>query len=577
MPEPGNGKFAFVRFGKESVDTIRMLDNPASLAPVEISFVCTQVPSGAAHGTTVFIWLGSDSNKGGSTEWKQGLRAVGTLLRTIPPPPHNDRNAEVEVFLKVEAILPESVGKLDILAADPEGYAQNCARMPIVGLNANASQSVQMISGDRIIEGVAQLIRCMVLHTPAALHELRKVPTLVEVMETVGPDIPLVDQCAACILTDYRYKELIPMVAEVLSELASAKVVLIKGPPAVGKTLILTAIAEAFDIGFENFVRLAEGTVEGHGPLLGYRIGGQFYRYPSVEVAKAKRSVVKTAFHMNTKNSDFVCGVRVAQSEQGTKFSWAPGPLFHAMDAAAEGKASLIIIDEINRGPTSAIFGDALIAMDADKREGCPSAFPLTFADKNGKHGKRYVPDTLFIIAAMNEADLSVQAMDLALLRRFSPYDISPQEIVAQKLFNQATERDDGRKDYEQLVAAWAAINARISRLKGHTYQLGHGVFAPVSVRETAEEYAVRVWRRIDNHARELFFNDPSGAASALVADGLVFSANHPWKSPYEIWPSNEALSKNGIRFSVIHSFGPPPRWIPPLVVNACKGAISGK
>lgn len=75
-------KFASLRLGKTSVEDIRKL---VKLSPgirkddVIISVKCTQVPQEFEVGTYVFIWLGSDNNKGIPTEWKQGYQAIGKL------------------------------------------------------------------------------------------------------------------------------------------------------------------------------------------------------------------------------------------------------------------------------------------------------------------------------------------------------------------------------------------------------------------------------------------------------------------------------------------------------------------
>jgi 5-methylcytosine-specific restriction protein B len=124
----------------------------------------------------------------------------------------------------------------------------------------------------------------------------------------------------------------------------------------------------------------------------------------------------------------------------------------------------VLIIDEINRGNVSAIFGELLTLIETDKRAGEKEAISVTLPYSKTKFS---VPNNVFIIGTMNTADRSVEALDTALRRRFSFEEILPKPQLLEDL------------DYKEvnLKELLEAINQRIELLIDKDHQIGHSYF----------------------------------------------------------------------------------------------------
>ena len=127
-----------------------------------------------------------------------------------------------------------------------------------------------------------------------------------------------------------------------------------------------------------------------------------------------------------------------------------------------ETKNHVLIIDEINRGNVSAIFGELITLLDEDKRKGNPEQIEVVLPYSGDKFS---VPNNVYIIGTMNTADRSVEALDTALRRRFSFVEMQPKPDILSKV---------GEVDLRKLLKT---INQRIEVLIDKDHQIGHSYF----------------------------------------------------------------------------------------------------
>jgi 5-methylcytosine-specific restriction protein B len=177
-------------------------------------------------------------------------------------------------------------------------------------------------------------------------------------------------------------------------------------------------------------------------------------------------------FHQNYSYEDFIMGYR----PDGADFKLTDGIFYRFCQTAANhpDKEYFFIIDEINRGNMSKIFGELLMLIEKDYR-----GTKATLAYSGMPFS---VPENLYIIGMMNTADRSLAMIDYALRRRFSFFEMEPGFnsdgfTNYQKAFDNET--------FDALIDQIKQLNKEITEDKslGRGFQIGHSYFCG---RETA-------------------------------------------------------------------------------------------
>lgn len=162
---------------------------------------------------------------------------------------------------------------------------------------------------------------------------------------------------------------------------------------------------------------------------------------------------------------------------------------------AGEPEARVLIIDEINRGNVSRIFGELITLIEPSKREGAEEALKVTLPYSKESFS---VPRNVHIIGTMNTADRSLAGLDVALRRRFEFREMMPDTAAL------AGVAVAGVPVHKML----RAMNERIEVLLGRDFMIGHAYFMALRGSNELADLARIFRRQVLPLLQEYFFED---------------------------------------------------------------------
>lgn len=244
--------------------------------------------------------------------------------------------------------------------------------------------------------------------------------------------------------------------------LKTKKNIILQGAPGVGKTFVAKRLA--------------------------FSIMGQ----------KDTSRVMMVQFHQSYSYEDFIMGFR--PSKDG--FELSPGPFYQFCKKAHDDdeRDYFFIIDEINRGNVSKIFGELMMLIEKEKRG---EKLRLLYSNELFS-----VPKNVYIIGMMNTADRSLAIIDYALRRRFAFFELEP--AFDSEGFKAIIQQANNPK-FNALVEQIKSLNDFISKDEslGSGFRIGHSYLCPNS--EVTDNWLKAVVEfELLPLLREYWFDEPS-------------------------------------------------------------------
>lgn len=271
------------------------------------------------------------------------------------------------------------------------------------------------------------------------------------------------------------------------------------GPPGTGKTY--------------NSIFYSVGIIEKNGIIFKIKNNNEDILKKFKEY-KDKNLIKFITFHQSYGYEDFIEGIRpdLDNESKDLKYIIHSGVFKDICNKAKNDRENnyVLIIDEINRGNISKIFGELISLIEPSKREGEKEELEATLS-----YSKELftIPKNLYIIGTMNTADRSIALLDIALRRRFNFIEIMPQYDI---LKNEKIENIE-------LDLLLSTINERIEFLLDREHIIGHSYFLNINTFEDL----IQVFRNsIIPLLQEYFYDDFEKIKSVLGDNNFISSKN---------------------------------------------------
>ena len=268
------------------------------------------------------------------------------------------------------------------------------------------------------------------------------------------------------------------------------------GPPGTGKTY--------------NSVFYSVGIIEKNESI--FKLKNDDKVFKKFKEYKDKNLIKFITFHQSYGYEDFIEGIRpqLGNESKDLKYILHSGIFKDMCSRAKNDKENnyILIIDEINRGNISKIFGELISLIEPSKREGEKEEVEVILPYSKEKFT---IPKNLYIIGTMNTADRSIALLDIALRRRFNFIEIMPQYDIL--------------KDVADIKIALllSTLNERIEFLLDREHTIGHSYFLNINTFEDL----VNVFKNyIIPLLQEYFYEDFEKIKSIFDNNGFIISKN---------------------------------------------------
>ena len=286
------------------------------------------------------------------------------------------------------------------------------------------------------------------------------------------------------------------------------------GPPGTGKTY--------------NSVFYSVGIIEKNESI--FKLKNDDKVFKKFKEYKDKNLIKFITFHQSYGYEDFIEGIRpyLKEESKDLKYTLHSGIFKDMCKRAKNDKENnyVLVIDEINRGNISKIFGELISLIESSKREGEKEEMEVILPYSKEKFT---IPKNLYIIGTMNTADRSIALLDIALRRRFNFMEIMPEYTIL--------------KEVEDIKVnlLLSSINEKIEFLLDREHTIGHSYFLNINTFEDL----VNVFKNyIVPLLQEYFYDDFEKIKSIFDNNGFItsknISLNNQRKSIYKL--NEEAL-----------------------------------
>ena len=257
---------------------------------------------------------------------------------------------------------------------------------------------------------------------------------------------------------------------------------------------------------------------------------------------ESKGQIGFTTFHQSFSYEDFIEGIKPNKPNENDKFLKyeIQEGVFKKICRLAEDslnvnvltpKNFVLIVDEINRGNVSSVFGELITLIEKDKRAGADEELSVTLPYSKETFS---VPHNVYIIGTMNTADRSIEALDTALRRRFSFREMPPKPELIKTVGS--LKSTNGKLGDIDVVKVLETINNRIEKLIDKDHKIGHSYFLNISNKQDLKDtFRDKVIPLLE----EYFFGDfgkislvlGSSFISKESTDGVKFATSNDYDS----------------------------------------------